>query len=44
MVLTNLKSIMELDSGIIIALHNVHTKARLEPAGDKQTQVDIIQS
>ena len=34
---------MELDSGIIIALPNIHTKARLDPANDKQTQVDTIQ-
>ena len=31
-------------TGIIIALPNVHTKVSLEPAGDKQTQVDGIQS
>ena len=30
---------MELNSGIIIALTNIHTKVLLEPAGDKQTQV-----
>ena len=35
---------MELNSGIIIALPNVHTKAPLEPPGDKQTQVDGIRS
>ena len=29
---------MELNSGIIIALPNVHTKLSLEPAGYKQTQ------
>ena len=33
---------MELNSGIIIVLPNVHTKVSLEPAGDKQTQVDGI--
>ena len=35
---------MELNSGIIIPFPNVHTKVSLEPAGDKQTQVDVIQS
>ena len=35
---------MELKSGIIIALPNVHTKVLLEPTGDKKTQVDGIQS
>ena len=30
--------------GIIIAPSNIHTKALLEPAGDTQTQVDIIWS
>ena len=35
---------MVLKSGRIIALPNVRTKARLEPAGDNQTQVDRIQS
>ena len=42
--LKNFKNIMELNSGIIIALPNVHTKVLLEPAADKQTQVDGIQS
>ena len=31
---------MELDAGEIPAYSNVHTKAPLEPAGDKRTQVD----
>ena len=35
---------MELNSGIIIAFPNVHTKVSLEPAGDKQIQVDGIWS
>ena len=35
---------MDLKSGIIIALANVHTKVSLEPAGDKNTQIDGIQS
>ena len=35
---------MEMNSGGIIVLPNVHTKAPLEPAGDNQTQVDGIQS
>ena len=35
---------MELNSGRIIALPNVRTKEQLEPAGDKHTQVDGIQS
>ena len=35
---------MELNSGIIIDFPNIHTKAPLEPAGDKQTQVDGIRS
>ena len=35
---------MGLNSGGIIASSNVDTKARLEPAGDKQTQVDRIRS
>ena len=35
---------MELKSGRIITLFNVHTKAPLEPAGGKQIQVDGIQS
>ena len=34
---------MELNSGGILALPYVHTKALLEPSGDKQTQVDRIQ-
>ena len=29
---------MELNSGLIIELPNVHTKVSLEPAGDKKTQ------
>ena len=28
--------------GIIIAPSNVHTKALLEPAGDTQTQVELL--
>ena len=35
---------MELNAYEIIASSNVHTKAPLEPAGDKQTQVDRIWS
>ena len=35
---------MEFNSGGILALPNVHTKAPLEPSGDKQTQVERIQS
>ena len=31
---------MELNSGLIIELPNVHTKVSSEPAGDKQTQVE----
>ena len=35
---------MDFNAGIIIASSNVHTKSPLEPSGDKQTQVDVIQS
>ena len=35
---------MELNSGRIIALPNVLTKAPLEPDGDNKTQVDGIRS
>ena len=35
---------MELNVGEILASSNVHTKASLEPAGDKQTQVDGTRS
>ena len=35
---------MELNSGRIIALPNVHTKIPLEPTGYKKTQVYGIQS
>ena len=35
---------MELNSGRIIALLNVHTKSPLETAGENQTQVDRIKS
>ena len=43
MVLPNLKSNTELESGIIIALPNDYTKLPLEPAVDKKKQLDIIQ-
>ena len=35
---------MELNPDIIIAIPNVHTKAQIEPAGDKQTHVNGISS
>ena len=35
---------MELNSGRIIALPNYRTKLPLEPDGDKQAQLDGIQS
>ena len=35
---------MELKPGGIIVSSNIHTKALLEPAGDKQAQVEGIQS
>ena len=35
---------MELNAGVILAPSNVHTKAPLEPASYKQTQVDRMQS
>ena len=35
---------MELKSGRIISLPNVHTKAPLDPAGGNQTQVDGTRS
>ena len=44
MVLPNFKNNMELNSNIIIALPNVYAKVSLEPAVDKQTQVDGIWS
>ena len=34
----------KLNTGRIIAPSNIHTKALLEPAGDKQAQVEGIQS
>ena len=39
-----LKSNTELNTGGIIASSNIPTKAPLEPAGDKQTQVEVIRS
>ena len=35
---------MELSVGGIIESSSVHTKALLEPGGDKRTQVDGVQS
>ena len=35
---------MDLNAGVIHASSYVHTKAPLEPADDKQTQVNVIWS
>ena len=35
---------MYLNAGGIIASSNVHNKILIEPAGDKQTQVDVLRS
>ena len=44
MVLTNFQNNTELKVGEILASSNVHIRVPIEPAGDKQTQMDGIQS